>query len=169
MDDGAVRDLVSEAVSRAARLGTAGALRMQAVTLRSLAETQLAMARTLDDQAEAIEAGSEPVPSGGERLRIVREPVDEPDDEREEETPGVAQPVARAGAAFVGPEGEGLSPAMIEWLDQFDDRIAGHPAFVAAVNELAEEGRELTPDAARLVAARVRELAEQAGFSGEER
>lgn len=59
---------------------------------------------------------------------------------------------------FVALGEEELSPAMLKFLDRFDDRIKASPHFMAAINEAAAAGRELDDETARLVGERVREL-----------
>lgn len=151
------REYVAEAMGKAAALGTAGAMRLMATTLRSNAELQVAQARSLEDLATAIEEGREEIPAAPVRLMVVPEqPV------AEEDVPDLVDTLTTdAGGGFVRAiDGGPVDPGMREWLDLFDDRIYGSDHFLDAVNEAAARELPLTEDTARLVAARARELHE---------
>ena len=76
--------------------------------------------------------------------------------------------LATEGDVFLLADGSELTPAMLEWLDEFDDRIRLSPHFTDAVNEAAEAGLTLNSNAtAQMVADRVGELTEAARSTGE--
>lgn len=140
------------------RAALAGAVRMQAATLRSTAELLGSQAAALETYAQRIEEGLE-FPQAPVRLAVVSGvPVDGGGDD---ETAGETAPlerVTRGPGAGVTPADGMFSDGMAEWLDQFDDRIAGSLHFVSAVNEAVELGMTCTEVVARVVADRVREL-----------
>lgn len=146
---------VVDSARRAAAAGAAAAMRMQATSLRSTAELFVSQARTLDAFADDVEAGRADLPRMPVRLSVV--PLDDAP-----EVPVVDEPDVPEGtlcALVVDELFEGLSSEMIEWIDLFDDRLRESPFFVEAVNEAADAGCVLGEDTARVVAARIRELA----------
>lgn len=68
--------------------------------------------------------------------------------------------IARRDGELWPEEGNDFETPMLEWLDQFDDRLTESPHFVAAVNEAALSEMAADEVSARLVAQRVQELAE---------
>lgn len=150
----------------AVRMAYAGALRMIATTLRSQAELLQVQARTLDDTAEATEAGLAPLPDRPVRLQVVdwegpEMPADA-DVEPEDEEPAPVESITKdADGVFVlardgGPVGAGMA----EWLDRFDDRVRALDEFEEAVDEAAAAGLPLDEDTALKVGRRARELFE---------
>lgn len=100
------------------------------------------------------------------------EPVAEPDEpkrEPDEQFP-VKALVEGTNGMLTAADGGDLGLGMIEWLDEFDDRIRSLPGFVPAVNEAAENGLVLNEiETGRIVADRARELtAELAAREGDD-
>lgn len=172
---------LDERMNRVMRAGVAAALRMQAAGARSQASLMLSEARVLDATADGIENGTVELPERAVRLAVV--PLDEePEPEHEEPEPDAMQ---RIEAGTLGnaptlrpllsereieegrdPDTAEFAPAMLRWLDEFDDRLRMSPHFVEAVNEAADAGLVLNEDTARIVASRVHELAEAAARRG---
>lgn len=155
--------VIDAAAAQAIRKGAAGAIRVQAAALRSLASTLAGEARSLDGIADGIANGTVELPADVVPMKLV--PIDEPDEPAEEkdESQGVQAIVAgRHGSSdILLPLGaEEFDPRMAKWLDLFDDRLRMSAHFVTAVNEAADAGREANDETARLVAERVRELTE---------
>lgn len=152
----AAQDHADAAAHTAAKLGAAAAIRMQATMLRSQAEFLTMQARTFEGIADDFEKGSVPLPKAAPELRMVLH--DEPEPADGEDTP--------AGFVEAVPEGAEPSESMRGFLDLFDDRIRRSPHFWPAVNEAAAAERRADDDTARIVADRVRELAEGAKPDG---
>lgn len=150
------------------RAGVASAVRLQAAALRSSASLMASEARTLEDTADAIEAGRMDPPARAVQLAVVPLEDDAPEEPDEPDTLQTLMAGSFGNAATLEPrDADELSPAMAEWLDRFDDRLRMSPRFVDAVNEAADADRVANEDTARMVAARVRELeAIEAGRRG---
>jgi hypothetical protein len=147
----AAQDHADASAYEAAKLGSAAAIRMTATMLRSQAEFLTMQARTFEGIADDFEKGRVPLPKAAPELRMVMH--DEPIDADREDVP--------AGYVEAGGDGqEGLSETMRGFLDLFDDRLRRSPYFWPAVNEAAAAERRADEDTARLVADRIRELAE---------
>lgn len=149
------------------RAGVASAVRLQAAALRSSASLMASEARALEDTADAIEAGRMDPPARSVQLAVV--PLDD-EEESEDEWHGLQriEPGAVGNAQVLhAADGEELSAPMWAWIDEFDDRFKMSAYFVEAVNEAAEAGREISDKTGQLVAARVRELEEQAAGRSE--
>lgn len=156
MSDGRI-----EVVTRAA---AAGVLRMQAAAMRAQGELLRSMARTTDEQADAIEQGTDDWPTRPAKLAIV--PLDDNDDEESE---FVAQGGAGQAIKPLDPDRPGryimasggyLTEGMRTLLDRFDDRLLTSPNFATAVNEAVEHALAINDNTAQAIASRVRELDE---------
>lgn len=161
-DGGVLAAAVAKGMAEASRLGAAAAMRMQATSLRSLADLYAQQARLMDSFANDVESGVVPLPACPVRLVVAPLDNDEPVDGGEVEPDAVQATEARmVGNAHVltGFDGGELSAPMIAWLDEFDDRVKMSRHFVQAVNEAAASGLAANMDTAELVAERVRELA----------
>lgn len=153
-------------IEASGRVVFAGALRMQASSLRTQADLAAAMARTLDAQAEAIEDGREPLPQQPVRMAVV---PDAPEEEvvEPERDPLLVMPVklgsyGTSDAVLLPRDVDEFTPAMLEFLGLFDDRLRMSPHFVQAVNEAADEPWLTGRDAARWVQSRVYDLRDAA-------
>lgn len=164
---------IVESARRAAAAGAAAAMRMQAANLRSTAELFVSQARTLDAVADDVEGGRVDLPRMPVRLSVV--PLDDVSEAPVVDEPDVPDGVVLAVVPDVQGGGvtvlrsrdyEGLSVAMIEWLGEFDERFAGSPFFVVAINEAAEAGCALNEQTTKMVAARIGELTEARDGNG---
>jgi len=156
---------LDERIDASARAVLAGALRMQATTLRTQADLAVSMARTLDAQADAIEAGREPLPTSPVRMVVVPEEPEE--DVEPERNPLLVMPVklgsyGTVDGVLLPRDGDEFTPAMVEFLGLFDDRLRMSPYFVQAINEAADEVWWAGSDAARWVQQRVYALTDEA-------
>lgn len=150
---------LDERIEHRERAGFAGALRMQAMVLRTQADLSASMARTLDAQADAIEDGREELPVRPVRMTVVQDDP-EPEEVEPERDPLLVMPVKLG--SFGGDDNvllprdvDTFTPAMLEFLQLFDDRLRMSPHFVQAVNEAADEVWWAGRDAARWVQQRV--------------
>ncbi len=124
--------------------------------------------------ADRIEAGTAEPPARPARLALVDilgpegEPVDDLVDEDEPEGVETVTPLVAVGDQVLSSGEDKMSPAMQEWLASFDDRFRRSPAFVALVNEAAQEFRPLSMATTELIAGKItaiREMAQRAGMS----
>lgn len=154
-DDVTAIDARIEGMARAA---TAGTLRFQAMSLRSLGELLAAQAKMLDDQADAIESGEIDPPSMPMRLQVV--PVDGTKADEPEPEPAVVVKLKEAGLGsskiLLPMDDDVFSTEMAGFLGMFDDRLRMSPFFVTAVNEAA--GMPISEHMAGLVRDRVYEI-----------
>lgn len=158
-DEVAAVDARIEVMARAA---VAGGLRLQAMSLRSCGELLTAQARTLDDQADAIEAGDLDPPEMPVRLQVV--PVD--DVAKQQPEPGAVEQVEEStfgsSQILVPADGGEFSKEMAGFLGMFDDRLRMSPHFPTAINEAAAAGHRISEHTAGLVRDRVYELRDAA-------
>lgn len=125
-------------------------------------------ARLLRQLAHEFGEGSAPM-TGEVGLRLVVEEYEEVvlDDGAGEREPDERFPIERvregSNGMLLPANTDGFSVGMVEWLDEFDDRIRMLPGFAPAVNEAAENGFLLTDrETVRIVADRARELTAEA-------
>lgn len=162
MNENDVRHIEAR-IEGAVRAGMATTLRAVAA-LYEAGLPPVAGARMLRELAAEFEVADTPTASGYVGLHLVVEGVPkdgEPDGdgERDEEFP-VLRIVSGSNGMIRAEDGGDLGLGMIEWLDEFDDRLRMSPHFVTAVNEAADAGLILNDsESLRIVGDRVRELA----------
>lgn len=146
------------------RVVFAGALRMQAMGLRTQADLATSMARTLDAQADAVEDGREPLPQRPMRLEVVPDAPEPEEASRAERWRLQRINSSRLGNAgvFLPLDDELFTPDMEEFLGLFDDRLRLDAFFVGAVNDAAAQSMPASRRTAQWVQQRVYERREAA-------
>lgn len=166
--------VLQQMIDDGARKACAGAMRVVAHLERDQA-VQLALL----ELADGVQAGNVPIPGGELRAVLVPEEAAEgyldelaererpsiSDDEPEREAPALWALEADGDAVYVVDPVAGsrlpvFPPHMGIFIEQFDDRLRSSEHFIPAMNEAAAAGRRADHETARMVADRVRELAE---------
>lgn len=152
------RGELEEELAKVERNAAAYGLRMQAQAHEALADLHGRIARGMEAEAEAIEAGTRRVERRPDGIREAPEDREE----REAQAPVLSRVVVQEQVDGPGEllqeNGSILGPRMRAWVDAFDPRWRNSPMFARAVNELADGGRQTTEQAAYDLIDRVQAL-----------
>lgn len=136
------------------RAGAAASLRFMAGSLRDQANLLMVHAETFEATARKYDAGELSLPLAPVRLTMAFDDPPGPEPEPEE---GPVLPFSM----------ESAWPAyMVDFVAQFDDRRRENEYFPRAIAEASEQGLPANDNSARLVAARMTELGEEAKTHG---